>query len=207
MKDAQNPSSWLKDERARLAEDRILNAAGEAFVKLGVAQTSMEDVAQFASCSRGTIYRYFKNRHELRLAYIVREAQRVHEKIREATDAIEDPAEAILEAMAVALAQVRGNPTLAPWFNAEAQGTTNLVVGSSETIFQLSAGYLSNLFEPAVNAGRLKKGLNREDAAEWITRIMMSLLTVRGPRLRTSDDEMNYLRTFLLPVLFEPTQP
>jgi len=205
MSPARETNPWLKDERARLAEDRILDAAGEAFVELGVAHASMEDVARFANCSRGTVYRYFKNRHELRLAYIIRVAQHIHEKIRDVTSATTDPGEAIIMAIGVSLAEVRGNPTLTPWFNAEAQGTTNAVAGSSQAMFEMSAAYLASLLEPAVSSGTLREGLDLRDASEWTTRVAMSLLTVRGPRLRTPEEEADYLRTFLLPALFEPT--
>ena len=42
----------------------------------------MDDVAHAADCSRGTVYRYFKNRHELRLAYIDRETLRIGSQIQ-----------------------------------------------------------------------------------------------------------------------------
>ena len=55
MSSEARPLSWLHDDRTQLAQNRILDAAGEAFVELGVAQASMEDVARFATCSRGTV--------------------------------------------------------------------------------------------------------------------------------------------------------
>lgn len=204
MSSEARPQPWLHDDRTQLAQNRILDAAGEAFVELGVTQASMEDVARFASCSRGTVYRYFKNRHELRLAYIEREARRIHGAICAATEAIDDPAEALLEAMMVALSEVRGNPTLTPWFDSAGQGTTNLIAGSSEIMFEMIAFFLDSLLEPAATAGQLRSSLDRRDTAEWLTRIILSLLTVRGPKLRSVEQEFEYLRTFLLPVLFEP---
>ena len=66
--------AWLREEQADLAVDKILAAASQAFVELGVSRTGMGQIARFAGCSRGTLYRYFKNRHELYLAYINRAA-------------------------------------------------------------------------------------------------------------------------------------
>jgi AcrR family transcriptional regulator len=67
--------AWLREEQTDLAVDKILEAASRAFVDLGVSRTRMGHIAQYAGCSRGTLYRYFKTRAELDLAYIDRSAR------------------------------------------------------------------------------------------------------------------------------------
>lgn len=196
-------ATWLGDDRGQLARDRILDAAAEAFVELGLEGAGMEDVARLAKCSRGTVYRYFENRTELRLAYIAREGARIHARMREAVQGIDEPGEAIVRGMVFALEQVRGNPTLAAWFSPASQGTTNLLAGSSSALFDMTAASLDELLEPAARAGSLRKGLNRRDAAEWVTRVMLSLLGVPGPKRRTRAQELKYLRTYLLPALLK----
>src|SRR5207247_8382898 len=54
--------------RRRMPEQRaghILNAALEAFVENGFAATRLEDVAQRAGVSKGTLYLYFENKEAL----------------------------------------------------------------------------------------------------------------------------------------------
>ena len=69
--------SWLQDQRAELASERILDAAAELFFRQGIAETSMDDVARAAGCSRATVYRYFDDREALRIAFVHRETRRI----------------------------------------------------------------------------------------------------------------------------------
>ncbi len=62
--------AWLREEQADLAALKILDGAAQAFVELGVTGAGMGEIARYAGCSRGTLYRYFKNRHELHLAFV-----------------------------------------------------------------------------------------------------------------------------------------
>ena len=60
--------AWRREEDSGPAVDKILEAAERAFVELGVSAAGMAEIARFAGCSRGTLYRYFENRHALHLA-------------------------------------------------------------------------------------------------------------------------------------------
>jgi AcrR family transcriptional regulator len=60
--------SARKTSRRRLPEQRphdILDAALESFVENGFAATRLEDVAERAGVSKGTLYLYFENKEEL----------------------------------------------------------------------------------------------------------------------------------------------
>ncbi|MCB1004812.1 MAG: helix-turn-helix transcriptional regulator, partial [Acidimicrobiales bacterium] len=70
-------TGWLRAERASLAAEQLLDAAGELFARDGVAAVSMADVADAAGCSRATLYRYFDGKDALRTAYVHREARRI----------------------------------------------------------------------------------------------------------------------------------
>jgi AcrR family transcriptional regulator len=60
-----------------LAIEKIFDGAGRAFVERGVSRSGIAEIAKFAGCSRGTLYRYFKNRHELHLDFVVNRAARL----------------------------------------------------------------------------------------------------------------------------------
>src|SRR6266498_3151717 len=57
------PSRWRRMPEARPAD--ILKAALDAFVENGFAATRLEDVAQRAGVSKGTLYLYFENKEAL----------------------------------------------------------------------------------------------------------------------------------------------
>ena len=56
------------------AENRICAAAFECFHRQGVHKTSMSDIARAAGITRPTLYKYFKNKHEVVFAAVDREA-------------------------------------------------------------------------------------------------------------------------------------
>lgn len=192
---------WLREQHADLAVDRLLTAAGDAFRELGVNRARMEDIAARAACSRGTVYRYFRNRDELRQAYVNREALRLADRVADHVSGCEDPADLLVEGVAFALEQVRADPALIAWFDPEAAGSTAVLAGRSEVIFALAAGFVDRLLRLAAQRGRLRRGLDRDGAVEWIVRIILSLLAVPGPVRRDRDAEVAYLREFLVPAL------
>lgn len=68
---------------------RILDAAFDRVMDLGLARTTVEDVARAAGLSRQTIYRYFPSKEHLITALVLREEERFLDGIREAF--AEDP--------------------------------------------------------------------------------------------------------------------
>src|SRR5512137_1714014 len=86
---------WERRKEARPAE--LLAAALELFVEKGYAGTRLDDVAQRAGVSKGTLYLYFENKEDLFKA-VVRES--VVTLISETADEIErfeGPSDALLE--------------------------------------------------------------------------------------------------------------
>ena len=73
---------WLREDQPDLAAEKILDAAEKAFIERGVSAAGMAEIAEAAGCSRGTLYRYFKNRHELHLAYVERAALVIRDRVR-----------------------------------------------------------------------------------------------------------------------------
>lgn len=193
------PGRWLRTERTQLARDRILDAARDVFAEQGVRQTSVDEVAARARCSRGTVYRYFGTRDGLRLAFILREAQRLHMRLADHVSGLANPGEVIVQGMAFALAEVRKDPTLAVWFEPDAQGTTLLLAGRSQALFAMAVRFVDHLLQPAATVGVLRRDVSREQTAEWLMRAMFSLLTVQGPAARSPEEEQAYLRAFVLP--------
>ena len=59
---------------------KILKAALECFMQLGISRTSLHDVARHAQVSRGTVYRYFSERQELIDATIELRAQKYYDE-------------------------------------------------------------------------------------------------------------------------------
>jgi AcrR family transcriptional regulator len=68
---------------------------------VGVAKTTLDDVAREAGCARATVYRYFPGKQQLVNAVVAREAQRLTEATLAAAAAADDLAGAATEVLTV----------------------------------------------------------------------------------------------------------
>ncbi len=178
-------TGWLRDQRAELATEQILDAAGELFAGRGVAGVGMAEVAAAAGCSRATLYRYFDGRDALRTAFVHREARRIGSEVAADIATLADPAERLTRAMVASLRLVRADATLAAWFTPDDAGSTAALAQSSQVIERLVAGFLGDGGDPEVRR-----------RARWIVRILVSLLA--DPEV-DPDEEGVIIEEFVVP--------
>ena len=183
---------WTRKEQPDLAAARILDAAEKAFIEKGVSAAGMAEIAEAAGCSRGTLYRYFPNRHELHLAYVEREALSIARRVRDATAQIEDAQERLVEYVLGALHEVRANPGTAAWFTPAASGMAARMSRSSEVIRSFTTGFVARMLGP-----------DSEDPevalrARWLERIILSLLAVPGA---SPAEEREMIERFVAPAV------
>ena len=183
--------TWLREEQEDLASQRILDGASAAFVELGVSRTGMGDIARYAGCSRGTLYRYFKNRHELHLAYVNRSALELAARVEVGLEGVSDPRLRLVEGIVRSVREVRETPGTAAWF---APGET--AIGArmsrfSEVIEALAGGFVARLL------GTDEDEANRL-SARWLVRVIVSLLTVPE---KSEAEERELIERFVAPAL------
>jgi AcrR family transcriptional regulator len=58
----------------RCRPDQVLDATLACVARVGVAKTTLEDVAREAGCARASVYRYFPGKQQLLAALVAREA-------------------------------------------------------------------------------------------------------------------------------------
>jgi AcrR family transcriptional regulator len=183
------------------ARTRLLDAAEGCFKRYGVVKTTVEDVASAAKVSRATVYRYFRDRDELILGVLLREAGRFLNRLAYQIDREPSFDRAVVNGVLFTVDAVRADENLALLFAPEAVGITTSVAGASEALFRLTAQFLRPFFERAREAGELRPNVDLDDAAEWTLRAVLSLLTVQGPTVRRPVDQRRFLATFLVPAL------
>ncbi len=186
-------SDWLGEDRSLRAAERILDAAARLFTERGVGATQMADIAKAAGCSRATLYRYFDNRQAVQLAFVHRAARRVGTQVTAEIRDITDPGERVVAGVVASLRAVRADPLLISWFRPGDAGLTIEIAQTSQVIESIAG---------SVNAP--ENGAAQSDSAllaRWLTRIIVSLLTVPG---RDEDEEREMLSRFVAP-LFAPS--
>jgi AcrR family transcriptional regulator len=194
---------WGEDVPADVsdARRRLLDAAEACFAHYGVAKTTVEDVAAKAKVSRATVYRYFDGRDDLLLGVLLREAGRFLGRLDKRLDKERDFATAIVDGVLFTISAVRADRHLALLFAPEAAGITSEIAGASDALFKANAEFLRPRLEAAREAGALRAGLDLDEAAEWVLRTILSLLTIKGPVARSEAANRRYLLTYLVPAL------
>lgn len=191
--------AWLREEQADLAADRILDAASVAFRELGVSRAGMGDIAHHAGCSRATLYRYFRNRHELQLAYVNRSALELAARVEVALEGIEDPRQRLVEGIVRSVREVRDTPGTAAWFVPGDSAIAARMSGFSEVVEVLAGGFVTRLLGACDDeTGRLR--------ARWLVRVIVSLLTAPGA---SAEEERELIERFVAPSILagEPVAP
>lgn len=189
-------------EDNRAARDRLIDAAEQCFARYGVAKTTVEDVASAAGVSRATVYRYFDGgRDELILAVLMREASKFLGRLDRRLDRQRSFADALVEGVVYTLREIRGEQQLALLFAPEIAGHTGSIAGASEALFRATTEFLRPLLEDAQRSGDMRNDVDIDDAAEWILRTILSLLTVQGPVRRSDARLRQFLHAFLVPAL------
>lgn len=77
----------MSENRQSEREERILNAAAELIIRYGYDKTTVDEIAQAAGVSKGTIYLHFKSKEDLFEALILRESDWVTLRFFERLDA------------------------------------------------------------------------------------------------------------------------
>jgi AcrR family transcriptional regulator len=183
---------WGRKDQSDLAIEKILEAAEKAFVELGVSAAGMAEIAHFAGCSRGTLYRYFKNRHELHLAYVKHSSLSIQRVAHGRTKTIEDPRDRLVEFIVCTLQQVRENPATAAWFETGTSGLAARMSRSAEIVETLTSSFL---LEPTDSPHDEAERVLRQ---RWLVRVIVSLLTEPAA---SDAEEREFLVKFVVPVI------
>jgi AcrR family transcriptional regulator len=91
---------------------RILDAAFDRVMSVGVSRTTVEDVARAAGLTRQTVYRYFRTKDQLIQRLMVLEAERLMEGVRAPLESTPDLEDALTTSVLFCLRFAREHPLL-----------------------------------------------------------------------------------------------
>ena len=185
-------TSWGRHDQPAEAVDRILEATEGLYVRKGVEQTTMLDVAAEAGCSRATLYLYFSNKTELRTALRNRAAVQIATEALERVAEVTDPVERVSVAITTVIERVRATPSLSMWFEPASVGITNELAISSDVLEGIATAFVADFGEQ-----------NAPLRARLMIRIILSLLTTPGA---DPTDERELIEAIVAPALVaQPT--
>nr|WP_280347679.1 TetR/AcrR family transcriptional regulator [Nocardia neocaledoniensis] len=183
--------------------DALLDAAEFCFEEVGFSATTMEDIARQAGVSRATVYRHFANRESVVSGVVLRTAGRYLDGIGGPLAGQPDLASAVLVFVETTVHAASREKSISALFVSDDRlAGIGLTESTSVALFELVTEFLRPVFTR--HRDDLQPGISVDDAAEWILRTILSLLTVRGPRRRSPAGLRAYLCRCLLPAIVVP---
>ena len=183
---------WSRADESLQAQTQILNAAGRAFVARGVGPTTMSHVAEAAGCSRATLYRYFRTREDLHVAFVAHRGRELATQIIERVGPLEAPETRWRKLIEESVRAVRERPELRVWFEPEQAGHTARLSRGSELLKALTLGFMASVAPPRSDAA------DGELLIRWMIRVIISLLSMPG---ESAQEEREMIDRFVLPGL------
>lgn len=182
------------------ARTRILDAAKRSFEARGVLKATVEDIARAAQVSRATVYRYFADRDAILLGVLLRDTDQYLCRARARIERQPTLGAAILEFVDLTARAATRDVSLGMLFaGEEARATGGIVAGASAALFERVGEFFRPMFLRW--SSQVRPGVDAGEASEWILRVLLSQLTVEGPRRRSAAAQRAYVERFLLPAV------
>ena len=152
-------------------EERILTAALGLIGRRGVRRLGMQEIAEAAGVSRGTLYRYFPSKDHVLAAAAAYDAQRFSDGLNEVLANADSPEDRITTFMAYAFDFIRSHPCR-PLFESEPGFVMSYLLDHLPELRGELVLRLGDALDavPAVAAGTL----GREQLADVIVRLFAS---------------------------------
>jgi AcrR family transcriptional regulator len=156
---------------SRTGPDDVIDAALTCIARVGLAKTTLDDVAKEAGCARATVYRLFAGKQQLLAALVDREAQRVGAQLVAQACGTETLADAVVDVITRSAHVLTEHRALMFVVTHEAELLMPYLAFERESaVLGAAAQLIAPAFTPYLpreNATRL---------AEWVARMTFSYL-------------------------------
>ncbi|MDO9496542.1 MAG: TetR/AcrR family transcriptional regulator [Nocardioides sp.] len=188
--------------RPTRARDRILDAAEACLRRDGIRRTTALGVAQEAGVSRAWLYRHFPDKSALLSAALIRRDEAFWLDAQHQVDIAEGFSAKV--AAAVVLAQASPLGPLATQLREQEPEAFASVIGTYvEDVIPGMSWFWHGQLAAGVATGELRADLDLDGAAEWVMRVVVSLVSVPGTVVDVTDAQSIKagLDTYLMPAL------
>jgi AcrR family transcriptional regulator len=162
----------------------IIDAAVTCIGRVGLAKTTLDDVAREAGCARATVYRCFANKQQLLVALVAREVHALRDSVVVAAATDETLAAAITTVVTTAARSLVAHAALAFIAGHEPELILPFLAFEREDAVLRTAG--------ALVAPAFTRFLDEVDAArlgEWLARLTLSYLFSPSEHFDIADPE------------------
>jgi AcrR family transcriptional regulator len=161
---------------------RVLDAALSCIGRVGLAKTTLDDVAREAGCARATVYRYFPGKQQLMCALVEREVAAFRQELLAAAHGAESLGEAVTTIITTAAGALLGHPALTSVAAYEPEVLLPYLAFERESaVLGAAAQLVAPAFAPFLPIDRATR------LAEWVARITLSYLCCPSEHLDVND--------------------
>lgn len=158
--------------------ERILAAAVRCAVNNGVRRFSLEDVASEADLSRATIYRQFPGgRDQLVQEAATWEVARFWRRVAEGVESGATLEDRLTVGIVTGAEMIRRSPIMANLAEEEVAELATALRPSEPLVHEVIRSYLRDLLDREAVAGRLRPGVDLAEAADYLARMVLSVLS------------------------------
>jgi AcrR family transcriptional regulator len=182
--------------------DRLLAATERCLRESGIRRTTMTEIAADAGVSRALLYQHFPDKASLVVAALARTDEAFWADAHLRVSAAEGLAAQVTEAVRLSRSREDG-VLLLQLKDAEPEAFAATVGSGLRQMMPAMAVFWHGYLEAASDRGEVRGDLDVGRAAEWIMRLVLSLVTVPGDAV-DADDPVSvraFLDAFLVPSL------
>jgi AcrR family transcriptional regulator len=188
--------------------ERIMAAAITCVERAGVRSVSLEDVAAEAALSRTTIYRHFPGgRSQLMEETATWEVGRFWRRLAGAVAGLPTMEDRLTVGLVIGAKLIRKSRIMANLMDPDLDELVSALRPSESLVHQVIRDYMRDLLEAEAAAGRLRPDVDTAEAADYITRMILSYLgSPAGWDLTDEGRTRRLVRTQILPgvVVLDP---
>lgn len=193
---------YIMTQRPDEVDERILDAALERILQVGIRRASMEDIARVARLSRITVHRRFAGKDNLIEAVLARETRRMLAEVTAIAATAAGVDAQIEETMRYVLLQTRIHRLVAQLLRVAPDEALRFSTVQGERLVSIGIDYIVGMLTNAQSSG-LVDDYDPRPVAELVARLAHSLmLTPGGGSVDFTDDERAraFIRTTIVPL-------
>ncbi len=178
----------------------IIEVARKRFRETGLAETTLDMVAEDAAIARPHLYRYFKDKSDLLSEVLVAEARAINAQRHAKIEGLKRFDEILIRSFEGTIEVVYADKFWADIVSPSNVPYTAYVASNDPRVLESNMAYWEPILASAEESGDLRPGLDHSEIMKWLLALEFMFME-RTEIFQTLEDVRHYAKTFVLPAL------
>ena len=186
-----------------LSISSVLDAALECITGDNIAKISIDDIAARAGVGRATVYRNFRNKEDIYGQLFLREFQDFKDQLLAIIDKASKPEDILINCIVFVVENFPRTSLYTMIFNEKAGLYSGRLIVSSDVIQNLATEICIPFYKAIKRSAQLRPGLTESMLTDWLSRIVVSLITMPSQFQRSTKDLKKYIELLIIPSIMQ----